>query len=109
MPPPRPRAELVGWPSTTSQACALVLPALGRELVGLAAVGQRLRRRRPLDRHGQVAGHQQQRAERDRLARAEIPVGQDAADQRQQIDQRGVGAVLAAGARSSSNRKCWVR
>ena len=61
-------------------------------------IGQRLRRRRLLDGHRQVAGHQQQRAERDGLAGAEIAVGQDAADQRQQIDQRGVGAVLARAA-----------
>jgi hypothetical protein len=43
-----------------------------------------------------VAEHQQHRAEQDRLAGAEVAVGEDAADQRQQIHQRCVGAVLGA-------------
>ena len=60
----------------------------------LALVGQRLRRRRLLHRHHEVAGHQKQCAEGDGLAVAEVAVSQEAADQRHEIHQRRVGAVL---------------
>ncbi len=63
----------------------------------MALVGQGLGRGAALVGHGQVAGHQQQGAEGHGLARAENTVGQHAADQRQQVDQGGVGAVLGAG------------
>jgi hypothetical protein len=63
----------------------------------VAAIGQGLGGRRALDRHGQVAGDQQDGAEDHRLAGPQIAIGQEAADQRQQIDQRGVGAVVGAG------------
>ena len=43
--------------------------------------------------HQAMAGDQQQGPEGDGLARADIAVGENAADQWQQIDQRGVGAV----------------
>ncbi len=48
-----------------------------------------------LDAHGEVAGDEEECAEGDRLARAEPFVGDEAADQRQEIDEGGVGAVLA--------------
>ena len=67
----------------------------GLEGVGVAAIAQHLLRRRSLDRQAELADGQQQGAEGDGLAGAQIPVRQHAADQRQQIDQRGVGPVLA--------------
>ncbi len=71
--------------------------AVGRlDRIGVTRIGQRLLGRRALDRHGQVAGHQQKSAEGDGLARAQIAVRQHPADQRQQVHQRAVGAVLAA-------------
>jgi len=74
---------------------AAVHPALGLELIGVAGEGQGLYRGLALDGHGEVAGDQQKRAEGHRLAGAEEPVRQHPADQGQQIDQGGVGGVLA--------------
>ena len=83
-------AEVVGPPAHDQLGDAGVAAAGDLEGVAGPVVGQGLLRRRAFDRHGQVARHQQQRAEGDRLARAQVAVGQDPADQRQQIDQGGV-------------------
>ena len=83
-------AEGVGLALHHQADLAAVHPALGGDLIGLACIGQNLAGRFALHRHGQVAGDQQQGAEGHGLAGAQIAVGQDAADQRQQIDQRGV-------------------
>ncbi len=91
------RAEVVGFAADHQVHLAPVNPALGRDGVGLAGIDQALSRRLALVGHGEVPRHQQQGAERHRLARAQVPVGEDAAGQRQQIDQGRVGAVLAAG------------
>ncbi len=42
-----------------------------------------------------MAGDQQQRTEGDGLARAEIAIREEAADQRHEIDERSIGAILA--------------
>ncbi len=74
---------------------AVAHQALGFEFVCLAGIGQGLHRRLAFDGHGEVARHQQQGAKGDGLARAQPAVGQDPAQQRRQIDQGGVGGVLA--------------
>ncbi len=63
----------------------------------LTLIAQLLGRGLAFNPHGGVTGHQQKRAEGDRLAVAQVPVGQIPAQKRQQIDERGVGAVLRAG------------
>ena len=88
------RAIFVTLAIDDEPSLALVLATLGSELVGLALVGQGLRHRHLLDRHRQMPSHQKQSTKRDRFARAEIFVGHEAADQRQQINQRGISAVL---------------
>ena len=49
----------------------------------------------PLDAHGQVTEHQQDRTKGDGLARSKQLVCQQAADQRQHVNQRRVRAVLS--------------
>ena len=65
----------------------------GVDLIGLARIGQGFRRRTSLEGHHAVTGDQQQGAEGHGLARADEAVRHDAAQQRQQIDQRSVGAI----------------
>ncbi len=70
---------------------------MGGEVVGLAGVGQHLHGGLGLDGHGQVAGDQQQRPEGYGLSRAQPPVRQHPAEEGQEVDQGGVGRVLALG------------
>ena len=67
--------------------------AFGVDLIGLTGVGQGFGGGTALESHHAVTGDQEQGAEGDGLARADEAVGHDAAQQGQQIDQGGVGAV----------------
>jgi len=81
------------------------LVALNDDLIGVAAASVQcqfvfcavdrrdLLRTRSLECHAEMAEHEQDGTERNRLALPEIPVGQRAADDRHHIDQRGIGAV----------------
>jgi hypothetical protein len=91
------RAEGIGLAGHDDAGLQVLHPALRRHLVGLAGIGQGLGGGLAFIGHGEVAGGQQQGAEQHRLAGAQIAVGEDAAEQGQQIDQRGVGTVLGAG------------
>lgn len=90
-------AEGIGFPPDGDLRDATVAAAFGDEFVLRVLVVQDLYGFRSLDAHRRMAGHEQQGAEGDGLAVAEIFVSEEAADQGQQIDQRGVGAVLAGG------------
>ena len=70
-------------------------PAFDRQVVLGAIDRHRLRCLRAVEAHRQVSRDEQQRAECDGLAVAEVLVREEAAEQRQKVDQRRVGAILA--------------
>ena len=79
-----------------TEAFRFALPG-GGEDVGVALGGQGLLRGGAFDGHQKMPGDQQDGAEHDGLAVAEIPVGDDPADQRGEVDQGDIGAVLPCG------------
>ena len=60
-----------------------------------AADGDILFRTGSFERHAKMAEYEEGRADEHRLARAEIAVGDDAADERHQVNERRIGRVDA--------------
>ncbi|MNJ46076.1 hypothetical protein D3C77_411970 [compost metagenome] len=73
----------------------VLVASIDLQFVGRGADGQVFTTAVALEGHHEVTGDQQDGADDDRLARAEVFVGDHAADDRHQIDQRRIGRIDA--------------